>query len=138
MTTGIDLLLADHALVDTLFDEFEQTRDPDLVGRILEMLTDHDQAEHATLYPLARAVGVDPDVVERSMVAHSSVTMTIDHLRQLEGEALVTAVGVLRGLVASHIEDEEQVLFPALAERADAAQLDGLAARIEQVKQRVG
>jgi hemerythrin superfamily protein len=138
MTTGIDLIIADHERMNDLFAEFEQTRDPDLVGRILELLTDHDQAEHATLYPLAQRLLDDQELIERSMVAHSAVKMTIDHLRQLEGEALVTAVGVLQGLVQTHAKDEETNLLPALAERATAAQLDGLGTRFEQAKQRVG
>lgn len=138
MTTGIDLILADHQRVSDLFAEFEATHDPDVIGRILEMLADHDQAEHATLYPLAKAVLGDDELIERSLVAHSAVKMTIDHLRQLEGEALVTAVGVLQGLVQTHVTDEETNLLPALAERATAAQLDGLGTRFEQAKQRVG
>ena len=56
MTTGIDLILTDHQRVNDLFDAFEVAHDPDLVGRIVEMLTGHDQAEHAALYPLAQAV----------------------------------------------------------------------------------
>lgn len=138
MTTGIDLILADHQRVNDLFAEFEATHDPDVVGRIFQMLTDHDQAEHATLYPLAKAVLADDALLERSLVAHSSVKIAIDHLRQLEGEALVTAVGVLQGLVQAHVTDDETNLLPALAERATAAQLDGLGTRFEQAKQRVG
>jgi len=44
----------------------------------------------------------------------------------------------LQQLVTAHVKDEETKLLPALAEKATAAQLDGLAARIEQAKQRVG
>lgn len=135
---GIDLVLADHERMNEMFAEFASTREPDVVGRILQMLTDHDQAEHATLYPLAQAVLDDEDLIERSLVAHSSVKMAMDHLRQLEGEALVTAVGLLQGLVETHMAEEEGTLLPALADHATAAQLDGLAARFEQAKQRVG
>ena len=63
--------------------------------------------------------------------------MTIDHLRQLEGEALVTAVGVLPDVVTAHVADEEATCSQRSA-AATAVQLDGLGARIEQAKQRVG
>jgi len=45
---------------------------------------------------------------------------------------------LLRDDVMAHVADEEQSLLPKLAEAADEAQLTGLAARIEQIKQRVG
>ena len=138
MTTGIDLILADHRRVNDLFDAFEVAHDPDLVGRIVEMLTGHDQAEHAALYPLAQAVLGDGELITRSLAAHAAVKAALDRLRQLEGDALVAGVGVLRAVVHDHVADEETNLLPALAERATAAQLDGLGARFEQAKQRVG
>ena len=54
MPNGIDLILADHRRVDALFDAVRRDaatrtrRRPDL-----DMLTAHDDAEHAALYPLA-------------------------------------------------------------------------------------
>lgn len=138
MTTGIDLILADHRQVEELFRQFEATRDPSLVGRIVAMLTDHDQAEHAALYPLARVVLADEALLQRSMLAHSALKVAIDRLRQLEGPPLLDAVEALQALVATHVADEETALLPALSERATAAQLDGLGARVEQAKQRVG
>ncbi|MCB1001343.1 MAG: hemerythrin domain-containing protein [Acidimicrobiales bacterium] len=138
MTTGIDLILADHRRVDALFEQFAASADPDVIGQIVGALTDHDQAEHATLYPLAHALLGDADLVQRSLVAHEAVKAAIDRLRQLEGSPLVEAVGVLRALVEQHVADEEQHLLPALGERATAAQLDALGTRFEQAKQRVG
>jgi hypothetical protein len=41
-------------------------------------------------------------------------------------------------VVTDHVQDEESKLLPALAKAATAEQLAGLAARIEQNKQRVG
>jgi len=70
--------------------------------------------------------------------AHSLIKQQMDLVRSLEGPPLVTAVKQLKKLVTSHANDEETKLLPAIAEKATAAQLDGLAARIEQVKQRVG
>jgi hypothetical protein len=45
---------------------------------------------------------------------------------------------LLRKAVERHLEQHEQALMPALLDRATPAQLDGLAARVLQVQQRVG
>jgi len=138
MINGIHLLIADHERVDELFDRFEATGDATLVGQIVDALSAHDQAEHAALYPLAGALLDDADLVQRSSRAHSLVKKWIEHLVNLEGPPLTEAVGELRLVVAQHVEDEEGNLFPALSDVATPDQLDGLAARIEQNKQRVG
>ena len=40
--------------------------------------------------------------------------------------------------MTAHVQDEEKKLLPALKRKATVAQLESLAARIEQNKQRVG
>ena len=47
-------------------------------------------------------------------------------------------MAMLHAAVADHVEDEEANLLPALQAAATPAQLEGLAARWEQIKQRVG
>jgi hemerythrin superfamily protein len=138
MPNGIDLILADHELVDGLFAEFERTGDATIIGQIVGHLTAHDDAEHAALYPLVGAVLGDAGAVERAAAAHSAVKKQIDHLKFLEGPSLTLAVNALRELVDDHVADEEQRLLPRLAKAATPDQLDWLGARIEQTKQRVG
>lgn len=138
MPNGIDLIIADHQRVDALFTEFAATGEPTLVGRIIDELSMHDQAEHSALYPLAGRVLGDLGLIERSAAAHSGVKRLIDRLTSLEGAPLVDAVADLAEVVRLHVEDEEQNLVPALTEACSPAQLDDLGARIEQTKQRVG
>jgi hemerythrin superfamily protein len=138
MPNGIDLILADHRRVDALFAAFAETGDAMLVGQIVDALSMHDQAEHSALYPLAGHVLGDAGLIERSAAAHSGVKKLIDRLKHLEGEPLTDAVADLAGVVRLHVEDEEQNLLPALADRCSPAQLEGLGARLEQTKQRVG
>jgi len=137
MITGIDLILADHRRVDALFDQLGGPDDGPVIGMIIDALTAHDQAEHAALYPLTIKL-LGPQIVERSELAHSRVKKTMDDIRQLEGAPLRDAVDVLHALVTEHVQDEETNLLPGLREAATPAQLDGLAARIEQSKQRLG
>jgi hemerythrin superfamily protein len=138
MPTGTDLIRADHRLVSQLFEQFTATDDASLIGQIIDALSAHDQAEHAALYPLAGAVLHDADLIARYEVDHMIVKRQIDELRSLEGEPLRLAAEALRLAVEEHATDEEDNLLPALERAATADQLEGLAARIEQNKQRLG
>ena len=138
MPNGIDLILADHVRVTELFTAFAENADGSLVGQIVDALTAHDSAEHAALYPLAATLLDDPQLIERSEAAHREVKQLIEHLRFEEGPPLIEAVAALEAAVTAHVRDEEKNLLPALAKAATADQIDGLGARIEQNKQRVG
>jgi hemerythrin superfamily protein len=138
MPDGIDLILADHERVNALFAMFRATPDGTIIGQVLDALAAHDDAEQAALYPLAANVLGDAALVTRALGAHSEMKVQIDLIRQLEGPPLVAAFQSLQEMVTAHVNDEEQNLLPALRARATAGQLDGLAARIEQSKQRVG
>ena len=138
MPNGIDLIMLDHRAVEALFASFEKTNDANIIGLVIGALKAHDDAEQAALYPLVGALLGDTDIIERAAVAHSMVKKQIDLLSTLEGPPLVDAFRQLQALVAEHVADEEQRMLPALAERASVQQLEGLAARILQAKQRVG
>ena len=138
MPDGIDLILADHQAVSAAFDAFESTLDATIVGRIIDQLAAHDDAEHAALYPLAAIVLDDAALLDASALAHREVKRQIDHLRAQEGAPFVDAVAALRTLVDAHVADEEERLLPALRAAATDRQLDELGGRILQAKQRVG
>jgi len=135
MPNGIDLLRADHELVDALFTEFAATGQGATVGLIVDALIAHDTAEHVALYPLAQRLLGDVEMLTRAGQAHSAVKRQIDLVNGLEGPPLVAAVERLRELVDAHVRDEEDVLLPALSEAADADQLDALGSRLLQAKQ---
>jgi hemerythrin superfamily protein len=138
MPNGIDLILADHEHVNELFARFDETGDGTLIGQIVDALSAHDQAEHGALYPFAGSMLGDAASLERYAQAHSLVKKTIEKLLGLEGQPLIDAVAALQAAVSEHVADEEAELLPALTKSATASQLDGLGARIEQIKQRVG
>jgi hemerythrin superfamily protein len=138
MPNGIDLILEDHRMVDSLFAEFETKQDGNTIGLIVAALEAHDDAEQAALYPFAGELLGDVKLIERSAAAHSMVKKQIDIIAALEGPPLAAAVGVLRQLVSEHVADEEKNLLPAIADAATPQQLDALGARILQSKQRGG
>ncbi|MGD9999159.1 MAG: hemerythrin domain-containing protein [Ilumatobacteraceae bacterium] len=138
MANGIDLILADHRAVEALFEAFDATMQGAVIGQVIDMLAAHDDAEHAALYPLVGHLLGDATMIERAAAAHSAVKQQIDLVKSLEGQPLTDAFGVLRALVDEHVADEERNVLPRLAEAATPQQLEGLGARILQVKQRVG
>jgi len=138
MPNGIDLILEDHAIVNGLFADFDETGDATLIGQVVGCLEAHDAAEHAALYPMTGNLLGDADMIERSGHAHSAVKKQIDLLSTLEGPPLVAAFAELRRLVDEHVADEQDNLLPRLAEAASPQQLDELGARILQAKQRGG
>ena len=138
MPSGIDLILADHQMVNELFEEFGTKQDGATVGLIIAALKAHDEAEQAALYPFAGMILGDAALLERSAAAHSMVKKQFDAISALEGPPLVAAVGVLQQLVTEHVADEEANLLPQLAEQATPLQLEALGARLLQAKQRGG
>ena len=138
MPNGIDLILQDHEQVNDLFAAFDDTGDATLIGRVVDCLKAHDDAEQAALYPLIGNLVGDTAMIDRAGHAHSAVKKQIDLLVTLEGPPLVHAFAELRRLVDTHVADEQDNLLPALAAAATPEQLDELGARILQAKQRGG
>ena len=121
-----------------MFAEFKETNDGTLVGQVINALHVHDDAEHAALYPIAKALLGDEALIERLALAHAHIKKQIDLLVTLEGPPLIDGFTRLQTLVADHVSDEEANLLPALSDRATPRQLETLGSRILQVKQRVG
>lgn len=138
MPNGIELILTDHRDVEALFEAFDESGQGAVIGQVIDMLTAHDDAEHGALYPFALDLLGGGAVFDRSLAAHSAVKQQIEHIKGQEGQPLVDSFGLLRRLVADHVQDEEQNLLPALADKASPAELDTLGARILQAKQRGG
>lgn len=134
---GIDLLVADHRVVDERFAAFAEAPAADIAGQIVDLLITHDDAEQSALYPLIDEV-LGPDAAAQARREHSVVKKLLDRARQQEGAALVSTMTALQAAVTDHVRHEEVELFPRLAEAATATQLDWLAAHLEQTKQRVG
>jgi len=134
---GIDLIIADHRMVDELFAELDAKASATCAARIMDLLTAHDEAEEHALYPMA-ALQLGPDAVDEAILAHSRMKMLLEQARASERPQLVLALEEPRAAVKAHVADEEARLLPALAAATTPVQLDELGARIEQVKLRVG
>jgi hypothetical protein len=138
MPNGLELVMADHRRVDALFATFAATPLGSHAAMIFDSLAAHDDAENGALYPLALGLLGDAELLERAEAAHSQVKKLIDHAKNVEGAALVDVMALLQIAVETHVADEERNLLPKLQAAATPAQLDGLAARWQQILQRVG
>jgi len=127
---AITLLKKDHRTVEDLFKRFEKLGDrakkgkQDVVERIIKELSVHAAVEEAVLYPAIRSAIEDKkveEVVLESLEEHHIVKWTLSELDGMspEHERFDAKVTVLIESVRHHVEEEEQELFPKLAEAFD-------------------
>lgn len=131
------LLTQDHREVASLFDQFKMLEDADekqaLALKICLLLKVHAQIEEELLYPAARGMLDDEDLVDEAEVEHGSAKSLIAQIEKMapEDELYDAKVSVLGEYVRHHVREEESELFPALRESGlDMMELGGeLAAR---------
>jgi hemerythrin superfamily protein len=131
---------ADHVELDGLLHELDGTtgRDQEQVLRRIDRLVfSHAFAEETVLWPVLRRVLADGEaltlrVEEEHQEVNELVTSleTTAHDDPRRAELLSRLVQVLR----EDVRDEEDVLFPRLQERVDAAELRRLGRRWELVR----
>jgi hemerythrin superfamily protein len=142
---AIALLTADHKEVKALFTEYEklckaEAEDSEkeaVAEQICEALKVHATIEEELLYPAARELLDEADLVDEAEVEHASAK---DLIAQIEGmradEDLYDAkVTVLGEYIEHHVKEEEKELFPKLKKAGlDTKELGVLlAARKEQL-----
>ncbi|MFP2909882.1 hemerythrin domain-containing protein [Pyxidicoccus sp. 3LFB2] len=133
---AIDLLKLQHREVDVLFMRATKAgldEKVGLLGQIAERLTLHAQIEEQHLYPFAQRVGIQ-DLVDHALQEHLEAKRLVADLLQskrndpkLDAELLK-----LQQSVQHHVKEEEEKLFPRLAELASADDLNQLGATLQQ------
>lgn len=139
---AIALLKADHKTVEALFRRFEQAGrnarklKRKLVDQMVRELAIHAVIEEQVFYPAVRSKAEQlEDTVLEALEEHHVVKWLLKELESLppEAERFDAKVTVLIENVRTHVEVEEQVLFPELrkvfepAELRELAQLLGMA-----------
>lgn len=146
---AIELLKADHRVVEQLFDAFHKTADDDeaakgaLVRRACEELTVHTLIEEEILYPAAykalqQSEAID---VDEAYVEHFLMKTLVAKFESLKPSDLGfdATFDVLAETVRHHVEEEESVLFPELLKSGiDLVRLgEEIAAHKEALTQRL-
>ncbi len=121
----IQLLKTDHEKVKALFDEFEEIKEKGnssskkekIVKQICEELTLHALAEESIVYPAAREVINDEELMDEADVEHAGAKELISQLQSMspDDSHYDAKVIVLREYIEHHVKEEETTMFPKLA-----------------------
>lgn len=133
---AIDLLKQQHREVDALFLKAIQA-DVDgkvtLLGQLAEKLTIHAHIEEQHFYPFAQRMGIQ-DLVDHSLQEHMEAKRLLADLLQSKRNdpKLQDELLRLQKSVKHHVREEEEKLFPRLAELAPVEELERMGDTLEQ------
>jgi hemerythrin superfamily protein len=138
----IDVVQADHGVLETLFAELEchhasSERRRDLLDVTIAELVRHANAEEQYLYPAVRRYLVDcDDVVERELTEHRDAERLMNDLMSTDVDhpEFDTLVGRLIRRMRAHIRGEEKLLLAPLRAECDPATLVELGTEVLSAK----
>ena len=127
---AIELLMADHRKVESLFKDYDKAKQADDDSRrdiaedICMELTVHATVEEEIFYPWLRETldDDDMDLVEEAQVEHDSAK---DLIAQIQGATTVddvydAKVKVLSEYIKHHVKEEEEEIFPSVSSEKEA------------------
>lgn len=139
----IKLLKSDHKKVKDLFKEFDEilkegnngNEKEKLVQQICEELTLHALAEETIVYPIAREVIDDEELMNEAEVEHAGAKALISQLESMspDDSHYDAKVIVLKEYIEHHVGEEEGIMFAKLAK----SKIDGteMAAQVKKFKE---
>jgi iron-sulfur cluster repair protein YtfE (RIC family) len=140
---AIELLKADHQVVEGLFEEVEDTEageHPGIFERIKAELTVHAHIEESIFYPALQEDG-DEALVELTSEALKEHSQTKVFLGELD--VVASDIDKFESLliklieeVRHHVEEEEGVIFPAVEEQFDVEILQRWGTQMKAEKDR--
>lgn len=138
---AIEILIIEHEEVTALFEQFRglSARSTESKKRIAtdicDALTVHAVLEQDILYPAARTVLKEGELISQSIVEHASARELIERIRAMdpENELFDATVTVLWDQVTRHAREEEEKMFPRL--RKSKLDLVALGARMMAYRQ---
>lgn len=119
---ALHLLEQDHQEVEALFAQFKKLEGARekaaMAAKICLLLKVHTQIEEEILYPAAREVMDEDDLVDEAEVEHTSARQLIAQVEAMKprDHLFDARVNVLGEYVHHHVEEERTELFPALRE----------------------
>lgn len=137
----IEILTHDHREVEKMFDELTGTTEPKERRRIVDDITielvRHSIAEELYLYPAVRRHVPDGDTIaDKEISDHSDVEQVLKSLEETDATDadFTTLTERLINDVSEHVRDEEDNLFPRLAEHCIKDDLVKLGEKVETAK----
>ncbi|GGQ06171.1 hemerythrin domain-containing protein [Streptomyces griseomycini] len=138
----IEELTTDHREVDALFEKIQalpsgDDRQREIADQLTIELVRHSVAEEAHLYPAVRRYVDDgDDLADKEIADHAEVERMLKELESCTpGDGRFDAlVAQLKQSVTAHVRDEEDRLFPLLADASPAGLLDDLGDKVRSAK----
>jgi len=139
---AINLLMTDHDEVETLFKQFQKTKNDgagkaDIVEQICKALTVHAAIEEEIFYPAARdaLAEKDEDLLDEAEVEHASIKSLVEQIQEADpdDELFDAKVKVLCEYVTHHVKEEEGEMFPRI--KKTGLDLEELGAELMELKQ---
>ncbi|POX38061.1 hemerythrin [Streptomyces sp. Ru73] len=138
----IQELTTDHREVEEMFARIEAlpAGDPqrkELADQVTIELVRHSIAEEMHLYPAVRRCVPDGDsIADKEIEDHTAAERTMKELESCRADepAFDRLTRTLMNEIRSHVEDEENNLFPALRRGASAEELAELGEKVRQAK----
>ena len=114
------LLSQDHREVESLFDQFEQTSDPDVALAICEELTIHALVEEELVYPVLTTKAGEAKMADEARREHDEAKTLISRIESGigRGEDVSSLVRQLKEDVQHHVQEEEGEIFPRMRSNA--------------------
>lgn len=138
---ALELLKADHKVVDGLFQQVKATEDeehPAIFEQIKMELDVHAHIEETIFYPRLMEEGDEElqDITKEGIEEHRQVKMFLRELDALsdESEKFKPKLKVLMEDVEHHVMEEEGEMFKMVEEQFDDAVLEELGAEMEKAK----
>lgn len=139
MADAITVLTTDHREVESLFSQVEGAATPgeQVVNNIVKELSIHDAIEKEYLYPVVREkLSSGRGLADHSIEEHDKVAETllgIDKAKTGSSEQTQLLSQLIR-MVRSHVQEEEQQIFPAMRTSMSQSELDELGQKLETAK----
>lgn len=137
----VEVLTHDHREVEDLFAQIEGTDQADrrraLADDVTIELVRHSIAEEMYLYPATREhIPNGDEIADREISEHAEVEKILKQLEKADASSAEFSrlLDQLMVDVREHVADEEENLFPALADHTDRDRLLELGRKIEAAK----
>jgi hemerythrin superfamily protein len=140
MPEATEILMQDHRKVETLFTQYEQSRDPSIAEQICTELTVHSATEEKVVYPvLGRDVQGGQRMRSHSEDEHKQVKDLILEIQKVgpSNSAATELMARLKAAVVEHVEEEEQEVFPKMREDLGQDRLTKLGQEVSETKQKL-
>ncbi len=136
MPNVIEVLKQDHRTVESMFSDYQESQDRNVVEQICNELDQHTKLEEEIVYPALRDEVPDGEgMAEHAEDEHKEARQLIGRIRQTEDpEHLDELVQELQSAIEEHVSEEENEVFPKMESALGAQRLEQLGADLEAQK----